>query len=311
MWLIAGFREKQAKKLIRIANNDISRGILWRTCHSVVPCARVCGGSRLAKGSTRNVSSVRSKVARSETAPVDGARRIAIGRPRIQITLPGQKGKSLSKGHVSFALVIALGAAHSGSGHRRRRAGSEGAAERGPGAPTRAALIKGLDATFKAVDTNGDGSLSAAELGPPRPRSSSSAWSPLRGQRRGGVRQARHQQGRSAEQGRVHGRRAHLRQSPNGAAIVAQLDKNKDGKVSPTNIGRRGWRAFDKLDTNHDGTLSATERQAARPSSPLGPITSRSPRALAGARLRRVLRTILPRGAARPRLRAARETRRT
>ena len=50
---------------------------------------------------------------------------------------------------------------------------------------------------------------------------------------------------------------------PNGAAIVAQLDKNKDGKVTADEYRAPVLVRFDALDTNHDGTLSAAERQAA------------------------------------------------
>jgi len=51
--------------------------------------------------------------------------------------------------------------------------------------------------------------------------------------------------------------------TPNGAAIVAKLDTNKDGKVSAQEFSAPQVALFDRLDTNHDGTLSPAERQAA------------------------------------------------
>ena len=51
--------------------------------------------------------------------------------------------------------------------------------------------------------------------------------------------------------------------TPNGAALLTQLDKNKDGKITPDEYEAPVLARFDALDTNHDGTLSATERQAA------------------------------------------------
>jgi hypothetical protein len=50
---------------------------------------------------------------------------------------------------------------------------------------------------------------------------------------------------------------------PNGAAILAQLDKNKDGKVTADEYRGPVLARFDSIDTNHDGVLSDAERKAA------------------------------------------------
>jgi len=50
---------------------------------------------------------------------------------------------------------------------------------------------------------------------------------------------------------------------PTGTDALAQLDKNKDGKVSPDEYRAPMLARFDAMDSNHDGTLSAAERQAA------------------------------------------------
>jgi hypothetical protein len=52
--------------------------------------------------------------------------------------------------------------------------------------------------------------------------------------------------------------------APNGANVLGQLDKNKDGKVSADEYRAPVLARFDALDTNHDGVISATERQAAQ-----------------------------------------------
>ena len=44
---------------------------------------------------------------------------------------------------------------------------------------------------------------------------------------------------------------------------MAQLDKNKDGKISTDEYRAPVLARFDRADTNKDGTISATERQAA------------------------------------------------
>jgi Ca2+-binding EF-hand superfamily protein len=132
-------------------------------------------------------------------------------------------------------------------------------------APTRAALIKGLDATFKAVDTNGDGSISAAEA--------QAAEGKVQQQRLTRVRANveaefakldTNKDGQLSKAEFMAAAPTSAGNAPNGAAIVAQLDKNKDGKVTADEYKAPRLAMFDKLDTNHDGTISPTERQAAQ-----------------------------------------------
>ena len=83
----------------------------------------------------------------------------------------------------------------------------------------------GQEARFKELDTNKDGVLSREEFMAAAPQTAG---------------------------------------TPNGAALVSQLDKNKDGKVTADEFRAPILARFDKMDTNHDGVLSATERQAAQ-----------------------------------------------
>ena len=55
---------------------------------------------------------------------------------------------------------------------------------------------------------------------------------------------------------------------PDGAALLNELDKNKDFKVSIDEYSARMLSRFDRLDINHDGALSGTERQASPPANP-------------------------------------------
>ena len=50
---------------------------------------------------------------------------------------------------------------------------------------------------------------------------------------------------------------------PNGAHS-RPADSNKDGKITARRDPGADSFRFDKLDTNHDGTISGTERQAAQ-----------------------------------------------
>jgi len=170
----------------------------------------------------------------------------------------------LSKAYVSLALTIALGAGAPALATAAPAPAASKPAAAAQAAPTRAALLRGLDTAFKNIDANGDGSISAAEAQATE----------------GKIQQqqlARRRANIEAEFGKLDTNNdGQLRKAefmaaaptapanaPNGAAVVAQLDKNKDGKVSIDEYRAPRLAIFDKLDTNKDGTISATERQAA------------------------------------------------
>jgi hypothetical protein len=123
----------------------------------------------------------------------------------------------------------------------------------------RAAVIKSRDDAFKKIDTNGDGSLSAAEL-------AASDAAVLRARL-----QAEFTQTDTNKDGQLsqaeYLARAPLASAlmPNAQKAVANFDKNKDGKITADEFRGPQLAAFDKLDTNHDGSLSVAERQAAAP----------------------------------------------
>ena len=132
-------------------------------------------------------------------------------------------------------------------------------------APTRANAIKGLDANFKTVDTNGDGNLSSTEL--------AAAEGKVQ-QRRIAARRAQHEAGFTKLDTNKDGSLSKAEfmaaaptassAAPNGASLVTQLDKNKDGKVTVDEYRAPVLATFDRADTNKDGVLSDAERKAAR-----------------------------------------------
>ena len=129
----------------------------------------------------------------------------------------------------------------------------------------RASVIRGLDANFKTVDTNGDGNLSSSEL--------AAAEGKVQ-QRRIAARRTQHEatftrldtnkDGSLSKAEFMAAAPNAASASPNGAALVARLDANKDGRVTAEEYRAPVLATFDRADTNKDGVLSDAERKAAR-----------------------------------------------
>ena len=130
--------------------------------------------------------------------------------------------------------------------------------------PTRAALTSNIDQSFKAADTNGDGVLSVQEV--------SATEAKVLKQRVEVARQRMEQEftkldtnkdGQLSKAEFMAAAPTAPTTAPDGAKLLAELDKNKDGKVSLDEYRAPLLSRFDAVDTNHDGTISAAERQAA------------------------------------------------
>lgn len=172
----------------------------------------------------------------------------------------------MSKGLTSLAVIALLGAAApavaSAAQTAPPRAGAPAAAAQP--SPTRAAMVRNVDANFKSIDSNGDGSLSATELGAAEGKVQQQRIAQLRTRFEGDF--TKLDTNKDGQLSRAEFMAAAPRTSasaPNGAKIVAQLDKNKDGKVSADEYRSPILTRFDALDANRDGTLSPAERQAA------------------------------------------------
>jgi Ca2+-binding EF-hand superfamily protein len=130
--------------------------------------------------------------------------------------------------------------------------------------PTRAALTKNINESFKAADTNGDGTLSVQEV--------SATEAKVLKQRVEVARQRMEQEftkldtnkdGQLSKAEFMAAAPTAPTTAPNGAKLLSELDKNKDGKLSLDEYGAPLLSRFDAVDTNHDGTISAAEREAA------------------------------------------------
>jgi len=145
-------------------------------------------------------------------------------------------------------------------------AAPKAAAPAKPAAPalTRAGMTKQLDSMFKTIDANGDGTLTAGEIGAAELKvlQTRAASARSRLDTEFGKLDTNHD-GQLSKPEFLAVSPAPPTTAPNGTPALTQLDKNKDGKVSLDEYRSPKLANFDKLDTNRDGTISATERQAA------------------------------------------------
>lgn len=165
--------------------------------------------------------------------------------------------------HISLAAAVALtatapafAAAATGAGQAAKPASAE--------VQTRAGVLKNLDSNFKAIDTNGDGTLNSSELAVAEGKVQQQRLAAIRA-RVGNefTKLDTNKDGQLSKAEFMAAAPQSASAAPNGANLVAQLDKNKDGKVSSDEYRTPMLSRFDAIDTNHDGALSATERQAA------------------------------------------------
>jgi Ca2+-binding EF-hand superfamily protein len=136
-------------------------------------------------------------------------------------------------------------------------------------APTRAAMVKNLDGNFKSIDSNGDGTLSAAELGAAEGKVQQRRLAQMRAQYDANfVKLDTNKDGQLSKAEFMVAAPSTPATPPNGAKVLAQIDKNKDGKAGADEYRAPVLARFDALDTNKDGTISPAERQAAEARNP-------------------------------------------
>ena len=132
-------------------------------------------------------------------------------------------------------------------------------------ASTRAGVLRNLDANFKAIDTNGDGTLSSAELGAAEGKVQQQRLNFLRSRVESEfARLDTNKDGTLTKVEFMAAAPSKPAAPPNGAVLLGRLDRNKDGKVSADEYRSPALTRFDALDSNKDGTISPTERQAAQ-----------------------------------------------
>ena len=170
----------------------------------------------------------------------------------------------------NFSLAVAIAVAGATPGFAASKAPSPArqantTTASAPAAPNRAAVVRNIDANFKAIDTNGDGTLSVAELAAAAGKGQQQRLAKLRARFEADF--AKLDTNKDGQLSKAEFMAAAPQVSattPTGANLLAQLDKNKDGKVSADEFRMPVLERFDAIDTNHDGIISPAEREAAQ-----------------------------------------------
>jgi Ca2+-binding EF-hand superfamily protein len=130
---------------------------------------------------------------------------------------------------------------------------------------TRAAVSNDLSSTFTIADTDKNGSLSKAEIAAAEAKVVQGRLAQMRARVEEEFGRADTDKNGSLSKAEFMAVAVPKGPAtpPTGAEMLAELDKNKDGKVSLAEFRDPQLAGFDALDTNKDGTLSDAERQAA------------------------------------------------
>jgi hypothetical protein len=130
---------------------------------------------------------------------------------------------------------------------------------------TRAAVSATMDATFTAADTNHDGSLSVAEIDTVENKELQQLLVQFRAKLRGDFDHLDTNKDGQLNFQEFAATVSNVKPNETPQQIVQRLDTNHDGKVSAAEFKGPRLSAFDKVDTNHDGIVTPAEIQAATP----------------------------------------------
>ncbi|HEY8592208.1 MAG TPA: EF-hand domain-containing protein [Sphingomicrobium sp.] len=132
-----------------------------------------------------------------------------------------------------------------------------------PAVPTRTQLVTMLDAGFKSLDTNNDGTLSQSEVAAAETKIIQTRVAQIRTRLEAEFTAAdTNKDGQLSKAEFMAAAPQAPATGPNGAEALARYDSNKDGKISAAEFRAPRVAAFDAIDTNKDGTLSSAERRA-------------------------------------------------
>jgi Ca2+-binding EF-hand superfamily protein len=142
---------------------------------------------------------------------------------------------------------------------------AQAAQARAPHPVTRTDFTRGLDDSFKKVDANGDGAITQSEIQAAQARSEQAVDAMLAKRRSDTFAKLDTNKDGVLSPAEFNaampiGNRPHA----DAAQALAKLDTNKDKKVSAAEFRAPPLANFDKMDLNHDGTISVDEQKKAQ-----------------------------------------------
>ena len=141
--------------------------------------------------------------------------------------------------------------------------GSAAAAQNAPKPVSRTDYVKNLDSNFARIDTNHDGSISAAELATEQQRELALAKNALQQQAQARFKQLDTNKDGQLSPAEFAALAPTIRTSQTPQQALQALDSNHDGKLSADEFRAPQLAKFNKADANHDGTVTPAEPQAA------------------------------------------------
>lgn len=168
----------------------------------------------------------------------------------------------MSNRHVLTAAAIAFGIAVPALATAAQAPSGGTAAAQAP--PTRSAILSTLDSNFKAIDTNGDGTLSQSELAAAEAKTIQQRLAVVRSRVEAEFTKLDTNKDGTLSKVEFMAAAPQAPAAPDGSDILAKLDKNKDGKVTAEEYRSPMLAQFDRADSNKDGKLSEAELKAAR-----------------------------------------------
>jgi Ca2+-binding EF-hand superfamily protein len=129
---------------------------------------------------------------------------------------------------------------------------------------TRAELIANMKTRFSAMDANHDGVLDSAEVAAAQQKEVDEARAVA--QQRANAEFAALDTNHDGQLSKAEFMAAipAVKANDTPQQIIGSFDSNKDGKISLAEFQAPRTAVFDKIDTNHDGTISPQELDAAR-----------------------------------------------
>ena len=153
----------------------------------------------------------------------------------------------------SFSVVAAVPAAAPTSGPSTPAKSNPSSSQ----SLTRAALIRKLDAQFKEIDTDGDGTLSQAELAAAEAARIKARIAQARAQLEAEFsRLDTNKDGQLTTAEFMAAAPQPPTTSPDVSAAFARLDRNNHGKVTASEFSAAAAARFDRMDTKHAGVLN-------------------------------------------------------